>query len=119
MSAMDRSILRRRIDAEIALAEEAREAGREGRARVCARRAAGLAARSLLEARRIRPRSASAYDALRSLAALDDIPTALRKAAGRLTERVTEGFTLPHEEDPLADALEVIAASLDEGGLEG
>jgi HEPN domain-containing protein len=116
---MERSALRRRIDAEIALAEEARSAGREGRARVCARRAAGLAARRLLQARGIPIRSASAYDALRSLAGLDDFPHDLRRAAGRLTERVTQGFILPHEEDPLADARRVIAACFGRGEAEG
>jgi HEPN domain-containing protein len=115
---MDRTTLRQRIDAEMALAEKARLAGKEGRARVCARRAAGLAARYLLEARGISPRSASAYEALRSLAALHGIPIGLRQAASRLTERVTEGFVLPHEQDPLADAREVVAASFDRGDPE-
>jgi hypothetical protein len=77
-----------------------------------------LAARHLLEGRGIPARSASAYEALRSLAALDGLPAGLRRAASRLTERVTDAFVLPHEQDPLADARGVIAAAFGKGDSE-
>jgi hypothetical protein len=101
---------------ELDLADEATAAGRLGRARVCARRAAGLAARQHLERLGASPRGASAVDALRALAALDGLPAEIRQAASRLTTRVTEDFTLPHPEDPLEDARAVIAACLPRGG---
>lgn len=52
------------IEQEFALAEQARARGNEGQARVCARRAAGIAIREYLTRRGIRPPSASAYDLL-------------------------------------------------------
>jgi HEPN domain-containing protein len=109
---MDLASLRRRIEDEMALAQQAHSAGREGRARVCARRAAGLAAAHHLEGRGQSPRASSAYDALRRVAESDGLPPELRRAAGRLTARVTEDFVLPHREDPLADARAVIEACL-------
>jgi HEPN domain-containing protein len=114
---MDRGDLRGRVAHEMELADEARAAGRSGRARVCARRAAGLAARPLLEVLGASPRGASAVDALRALAALEGLPAEIRQAARRLTTRVTEEFNLPHPEDPLEDARAVIQACLERGGV--
>lgn len=96
----------------MAMAEEARAAGNEGRARVCARRAAGLAAQHRLEPSGLWKGRGSALDALRALAATDGLLPALREAAGRLTRRVTEDFTLPHAQDPLADAQVIIGECL-------
>ena len=109
---MDLAPLLRRVAREMAMADDARAAGREGRARVCARRAAGLAARHRLEQSGSPARSRSALDALKALAAMDDFSPALRNAALRLTNRVTQGHVLAHAEDPLADARRVISACL-------
>ncbi|HLB65571.1 MAG TPA: hypothetical protein VJJ46_12085 [Anaerolineales bacterium] len=109
---MDLAPVRRRVAREMAMADEARAAGREGRARVCARRAAGMAALHHLEQAGAPPRSRSALDALRRLAELEDLPAPLRGAASRLTTRVTEVHDLPHTQDPLADARMVISACL-------
>ena len=55
------------IEAEFEKAEQARARGNEGQARVCARRAAGIAIREYLTRRGICPPSASAYDLLNLL----------------------------------------------------
>jgi len=113
---MDRASLRHRVAREMEIADEARAAGREGRARVCARRAAGLAAMDLLEREGASPRGRSALDALKGIAEMQGLSPELRSAAARLTARVTEAFALPHGEDALADARAVIAACLEERG---
>lgn len=89
---------------ELAAAALARAAGNEGRARVCARRAAGMAARDFLTRNRVRPRPASAYDALIALAQHPGLAPDLRAAASLLTLRVNEAFALPVAADPIAEA---------------
>jgi hypothetical protein len=86
----------------MAYARAAREHGKEGRARVCARRAAGWAvATSFPEV----PRK-GAFSLLRWLES--EGPEELRAAAGRLTERVTPDHELPHDGDPLQDAALIV-----------
>jgi len=89
-------------ESELARAEAARLSGNEGRARVCARRAAGLAARDFLRRRGLPP--GNAYRSLLVLAEFPGLPPDLRTAACRLTQQVTEAFTLPAEADLIAEA---------------
>ncbi len=89
---------------ELQAAEDARLAGNEGRARVCARRAAGMAARVFLSRRGVRMHSESAYDLLKQLAQIPGLSPDLRQAAVHLTLRVTESFTLPVDVDLIAEA---------------
>jgi len=77
-----------------------RGAGNEGRARVCARRAAGFA----LAARYGVSGKLNAYEMLRRTAGAPGLSDAARQAAARLCVRVTEAHRLPHPEDPLEDA---------------
>jgi hypothetical protein len=93
---------------ELQAAELARQAGNEGQARVCARRAAGEAARDFLNRRGVRLRTTSAYDALRALEQLPNLAPDLRLAASKLTLRVTEEFVLPVEADLLVEAKKLI-----------
>jgi len=94
------------IQAEFEKAEQARLRGNEGQARVCARRAAGIAIREHLTRRGIRPPSVSAYDLLNLIK--DDPELAhrpdLQRIAEHLTVRVTEEFKLPVEADLVAEA---------------
>ena len=92
------------IEAEFEKAEQARARGNEGQARVCARRAAGLAIREYLTRRGIRPPSASAYDLLNLLKDDSSLSPDLRLIANHLTLRVTEEFKLPVEADLVAEA---------------
>ncbi len=92
------------IQAEFEKAERARARGNEGQARVCARRAAGIAARHYFERRGEAATTPSAYDLLQMLAADPEVPARVREAASRLTIRVDEAFKLPPEIDLLAEA---------------
>ncbi len=92
------------IQAEFEKAEQARARGNEGQARVCARRAAGMAARRYFQRRGKAVTTPSAYDLLQALAGDPEIPARVREAASRLTIRVDEAFKLPPEIDLLAEA---------------
>jgi len=96
---------------EIERANQARARANEGQARVCARRAAGVAIREYFARRGISTLSPSAYDLLKALLELDDLPPGPRQSAVYLTLRVDEEFKLPvgvdlvHEARTLCDGL--------------
>lgn len=92
------------IQAEFDKAEEARARGNEGQARVCARRAAGIAIREYLRRQGIRPPSVSAYDLLNQIKQDSELPPALQEIVGHLTLRVNEEFKLPVEADLIAES---------------
>jgi hypothetical protein len=104
--------LKQTIHRELENAHRARIDGNEGRARVCARRAAGWAVsftRSLNEDREI---EANAYEMLQWLVQQVDTAEDVRSAATRLTARVSLDHTLPFPEDPLEDARMIIETLL-------
>lgn len=92
------------IQREFEKAEQARGRKNEGQARVCARRAAGIAIREYLTRQGIRPPSTSAYDLLNLLKDDPRLPPDLKRIAGHLTLRVTEEFRLPVDADLVAEA---------------
>jgi hypothetical protein len=98
------------IDAETELehAEQARQAGNEGRARVCARRAAGLAARDFLARQGVKIHDESAYTALLMLVDFPGLAPDLHLIAIHLTTKVTEAFSLPMDADLIAEARKLI-----------
>jgi hypothetical protein len=96
--------LQKSIKAEFDRAAQARANKNEGQARVCARRAAGIAIREYLTRRGIHPPSASAYDLLNLLKEDSHLPPDLKLVADHLTLRVTEEFTLPVDADLLEEA---------------
>ena len=100
--------LRQSIEAELKNALRARLNGNEGRARVCARRAAGLAARDFLNRRGVQARNGSAYETLKMLAVYPGLAPDLRSAAANLTTQITEEFTLPGDIDLIAEAQNLI-----------
>ena len=95
--------LRAEIQVEIERAEAARTRGNEGQARVCARRAAGIAAREYLTRRGEKIRTPSAYDLLKILAEEQSLSGELRQSARYLTLRVNEEFKLPVNVDLIAE----------------
>lgn len=97
---------------ELENAHEARQSGNEGRARVCARRAAGWAVGIY---RRQFDGALDEENALRNLTWLVDnhSENAVQQAAIRLTARVGKDFRLPHVQDPLEDAGLIIARLLE------
>jgi HEPN domain-containing protein len=92
------------IQAEFERAEQARVRGNEGQARVCARRAAGIAIREYLTRRGIHPPSVSAYDLLNLIKDDPHLSADLKRIADHLTLRVTEEFKLPVNADLVAEA---------------
>ena len=92
------------IDAEFEKAEQARARGNEGQARVCARRAAGIAIREYLTRQGIRPPSVSAYDLLNFIREDPNLASNQKLIADHLTLRVTEEFKLPVDADLIAEA---------------
>ena len=92
------------IQAEFEKATQARGRGNEGQARVCARRAAGIAVREYLNRRGIRPPSVSAYDLLNLIKEDALLSPDLKLIANHLTLRVTEEFKLPVDVDLVEEA---------------
>jgi hypothetical protein len=92
------------IDAEFEKAEQARARGNEGQARVCARRAAGIAAREYLTRKGIPSPRVSAYDLLNLLKEDPSLSADIRLIADHLTLRVTEEFKLPINADLIAES---------------
>jgi len=93
----------RKIGAELRTGERARASGNEGMARVCARRAAGMAIESVHP-----PSAAGNADIMSRLRALEaDLsrPASVREAAGRLAAKVTGNSFAA---DPIGDALIII-----------
>ncbi len=92
------------IQTEFDRAEQARTKGNEGQARVCARRAAGIAIRDYLTRNGTHIPSTSAYDLLNLLKDDPLLPPDLKLVADHLTVRVTEEFKLPVDADLIAEA---------------
>ena len=92
------------IQKEFDRAAQARANGNEGQARVCARRAAGIAIRDYLTRQGIRPPSASAIDLLNLLKDNPLLSPDLKLIIDHLTLRVTEEFKLPINVNLVAEA---------------
>ena len=95
---------REKIQKEFEAAERVRAKGNEGQARVCARRAAGIAIREYLNRQGIHPPSHSAVDLLNLLKDDPLLSPHLKLIIDHLTLRVTEEFKLPIEADLVAEA---------------
>ncbi len=92
------------INAEFERAEQARAGGNEGQARVCARRAAGIAIREYFVRRGKTICTPSSYDLLNMFIEEASLPDDLRQIAVHLTLRVDEEFKLPMDVDLIAEA---------------
>lgn len=92
------------FEAELSQAEAARLSGNEGRARVCARRAAGLVARAYLDKYGQSIQNRSAYEQLKRLAVLEDISPEIRRVIDHFLTKVDETYHLPEEIDLIAEA---------------
>lgn len=94
------------VQEEILLAKQSRREGNEGRARVCARRAAGAAVQGYLKDQG-EPQE-SAIQSLAKLKQLVTLPDRVGEAVGWLLRHVDEEFNLPPEVDLIQEALIVI-----------
>jgi hypothetical protein len=89
---------------EFEKAQQARINKNEGQARVCARRAAGIAIREYLTRKGTQVPSMSAYDLLNLLKENASLPPDMLLIVDHLTVRVTEDFELPVDADLIAEA---------------
>lgn len=104
----------RQAYAELDAAEKARDQGYEGRARVCARRAAAVAARSYFVRRAIELPSSDAMRVLTALRERQEIDAGLRRAIDYLLMRVDTDHQLPPGIDCIAEARRLIKTLLKE-----
>lgn len=89
---------------EFERARQARVEKNEGKARVCARRAAGIAARAYLTRKGIQVPNMSAYDLLNLLRENLELPPDKHLIAEHLTTRVDEGHGFPFDADLVAES---------------
>jgi len=99
---------RLQIKEELLLAKQSRLEGNEGRARVCARRAAGAAVKEYLEREGITDKQENAIQSLIILEQLEKLPTRVQKAVSLLVQRVNLDHNLPPEVDLIHEAEVVI-----------
>ena len=103
-----------KIKVEFERAETARAKSNEGQARVCARRAAGIAIREYYARRGQSVRTPSAYDLLQLIADETQLSPELKQSAVYLTLRVTEEFKLPVDVDLVDEARKLCDGLLSE-----
>ena len=96
--------LNTQLSKEFEKAQQARINKNEGQARVCARRAAGIAIREYLTRKGTQVPSMSAYDLLNLLKEDALLPPDMQLIVDHLTVRVTEDFELPVDADLIAEA---------------
>lgn len=104
---------RAQFEAELARAEQARAAGNEGMARVCARRAAGVALRAFFLDHGLPVPSSSAMDILEQLRSDPGFAPEVRAVAEHLLQRVNPEYQLPIQADLLAETRWLIATLQD------
>jgi hypothetical protein len=104
------------IRSELQLGRRARLSGNEGRARVHARRAAGWAVGLQARRRGLHPGTNNAFRLLEWFAQDPSVAPPLRESALRLTVHINEDHRLPHDQDPLRDAEQIVVACLTERG---
>ncbi len=103
---------------ELTLAEQARKSGNEGRARVCARRAAGLVVGEYLLRNGIDYRSKSALHKISYLESLEDTTLANKEILQHFLIHTTPEHQLPIDADLIVDVhllvRQLLGESLDE-----
>jgi hypothetical protein len=99
-----------RIEHELRNALAAQAEGNPGKARVCARRAAGLAIRAHYRRREGPHWGGDAMTQLKRVQLDESLPEEIRQAAARLTTKVDFDHTLPFENDPIEDARRIIVS---------
>lgn len=101
---MESKTLPPEIEKELLAASHAESLGRRGRARVCARRAAGLAVRTYFQKIHHPDRTAGLYHLLELFLEFPEIPDEIHQLALHLTTRVSPDFELPDGIDLISDS---------------
>jgi len=100
-----------KFDQEILMARQARFLGKEGQARVCARRAAGIIVREYFLLHGFSVSTLSSYELLLKLLKISNLNDQARRAAEYLTLHVTHEFNLPVEVD-LIEEVKILGRAL-------
>lgn len=87
------------FEKELSMAEQAREAGNEGMARVCSRRAAGIVIKEFTKRLQLPNPGSNALECLKHLQNIQDVPPRAHEIAGFLLTRVNSDHELPFETD--------------------
>jgi hypothetical protein len=103
---------------ELIKATNARQAGNEGRARVCARRAAGHVVGEYFRRHGLPDTVPSAYNRLKALLNLPGLSPATREIAAHFVVRTTPEFVLPVEADLIEEVGILALDLLGETGIE-
>ncbi len=93
-----------KFDREMRMAAQARAQGNEGKARVCARRAAGIVAAAYMKRRGVATPHMTAYDRVKFLRTWPDLPPGVTEVIDHMTLRVNENYELPVDVDLVAEA---------------
>ena len=93
-----------RFDHELSMALAARKRGNEGRARVCARRAAGVVLEEYFHRLDLPLNTASAIERLRAFTGLPGVPPEALELAQHFLLHVDVDHSLPEEIDLIAEA---------------
>jgi hypothetical protein len=101
---MEKQTWREKFEAELTQAQAARVSGNEGMARVCSRRAAGIAIGEYLERRNIILPKTSAYDRLKFLLSDQGIPIEVRVVLEHFLARIDTDHNLPVDADLISEA---------------
>ena len=99
---------RLQIKEEILLAKQSRQEGNEGRARVCARRAAGAAVKEYLIQKGTSQKGENAIQSLLIFRQSKMLPLRVQEAVDWLIQRVNQDYNLPSEVDLIHEAGVVI-----------
>ena len=97
------------IEQELFCAENARLTGNEGKARVCARRAAGIAVLAYFRAIGIAFSDPSAFALLNRFMQMESTPKHMKEITSRLLIRVNPDYSIPAKIDLLEDARQLTA----------
>jgi hypothetical protein len=95
---------RKRFAREMRMAAQARADGNEGKARVCARRAAGIVADEYMRRHGVSTPNMTAYERVKLLGAWPDLPDGVDAVVAHMTTRVNENYELPIDADLVAEA---------------
>jgi len=99
---------------EINSAEAARAKGNEGKARVCARRAAGIIIGEYINRNGLNFTSNSAYDRLRFISTHHETPAEIREITRHFLVKIDTNNNLPIDADLIKDARMLLNLLLDD-----
>ena len=99
------------------MADRARAEGNEGKARVCARRAAGIVANEYMKRRGVSTPNMTAYERVKLLRGWPDLPAGVDDVIDHMTTRVNENYELPIEADLVAEARWLAQTLLDDDAV--